>query len=800
MSDSGGDRRLWLDLARRLGVVFALVAGIALFAWVAHGHYPIQKWLFWRYAGYWAAVLLFVASCTSLGLRLVRLAGLSARLHERVFVAFALGLFAFELSMFVLGLLRLYYWPLFFALPAVFLAAGAKPAVRLGRKVFRRAGQLGAGRRSAVTSALLLLFGVLGIGMIYFLILSPHNVQFDARWKHLALAEDYVASHGVRRFDEGWSFSTRPHITSFVYAWGFLLPRSLLFDRVELCAHLELGVFLMTTVVGIPAMVRRLVPRARPGWVWPARFLFPGTFLYDSSLSVGADHVGAAFGPAIFLVLLRVVDSLGPRACVALGALLSAAALTKESIAMMLIPTPVAAVAVAAAVALWRVRRASPEARLRWLTGPAAATLACLVFTAPLWLKNLIWHHDPFYPVGFRYFQGQPWTSDAAYLYQYGYVEHQFARPVAGLAGVLETLKTLATFSFVNNDYPQFHGKLPVFGSLFTLLLLCLPFLKGTRRIWLLVVWVHLGLFAWYWVHHQDRYLQGLVPLMTAVVAAVVVLVWRTTRLVGKGLTAALLALQVVWGGDVYFIRTHAMAGSAAIKSLDLLEAGYKKQYTERFVFEGDMVALRKALPKSARLLLHENHAHLGVGVPSLTDWLTYQFGISYGTLAGPPEVHALLSSMKVTHIAWQPERSRGWDSLAGDLTFFDFVLNATGERRLVGGHFLVPLREAPPPPRPRSTVLVAACKSPKSGLYELADLTAPSFGPERGRYPAPRTALGPPAQLAELATRAEMLVLEPACAPGFSAQVAGFTLAAKRGAPTGTGNPRPELWVRLRP
>jgi hypothetical protein len=43
------------------------------------------------------------------------------------------------------------------------------------------------------------------------------------------------------------------------------------------------------------------------------------------------------------------------------------------------------------------------------------------------------------------------------------------------------------------------------------------------------------------------------------------------------------------------------------------------------------------------------------------------------------------------------------------------------------------------------------------------------------------------------------MLVLEPACAGGFSAQSAGFVLAAKRGAPHGTGNPRPELWLRLR-
>jgi len=797
MSDPGG-RREGLDVARRVGAALVLALGLGFFAWVAHGHYPVQKWLFWRYAGYWLATLAFVATCTACGLGLARLAGISARLHERVYVAFALGLFAFELAMFALGLVGLYYWPLFFALPALFLAVGALPARRFGRRVLRHARRLKSSRPD-LGSALLLVFGVLGIGMIYFLILTPHNVQFDARWKHLAIAEDYVASHGVRRFEEGWSFSTRPHFTSFIYAWSFLLPGSLLFDRVELAAHLELGVFLMTTIVGVPALVRRLVPRARPGWVWPARFLFTGTFLYDSSLSAGADHVGAAFGPAIFLVLIRVLGDLSPRACVALGALLSAAALTKESIAMMLIPTPVATVAVAALVALVRVKNAPPERRLRWLTGPLAAAASCALFTAPLWLKNLIWHANPFYPVAFLGMQGRPWTSDAAYLYRYGYVEYQFSRPPAGLDGVLDTLQTLVTFSFIHNDYLQFHGAIPVFGSLFTLFVACLPFLRGTKRTWLLVAWVHLGIALWYWVHHQDRYLQGLVPLMTAVVAAVVVLLWRSTRYLGRGLTVLLIVFQIVWGGDVYFIRTHAMAGSPIAKGLDLLEAGYKRQYSERFALEGDMAAIRRALPKAAKLLLHENHEHLGVGVPSVTDWLTYQFGISYGLMAGPPEVHALLRSMGVTHLAWQSERSRGWDSLAGDLAFFDFALNGTTERVAAGGHWVARLRDTPPPPRPRNSVLVLSCKTPKSGLYELGDLTAPSFGPEHGRYPEPRTALEGPAQIPGLVERAELLVLEPSCAGGFSAPSAGFTLAARRGAPRGTGNPRPELWVRLR-
>jgi len=82
-------------------------------------------------------------------------------------------------------------------------------------------------------------FGFVALLAVYFLILSPENVQFDSRWKHLALAEDYVAYGGIRPLREGWVFDSRPHFTSYLFSWAFLLPKSRLFDRMVLSAHLE---------------------------------------------------------------------------------------------------------------------------------------------------------------------------------------------------------------------------------------------------------------------------------------------------------------------------------------------------------------------------------------------------------------------------------------------------------------------------------------------------------------------------------------------------------------------------------
>ena len=50
----------------------------------------------------------------------------------------------------------------------------------------------------------------------------------------------------------------------------------------------------------------------------------------------------------------------------------------------------------------------------------------------------------------------------------------------------------------------RYHGKVPVSGSLYTLLLVCLPFFRRTKRIWLLVIMTQVAIFIWYWIHHQE--------------------------------------------------------------------------------------------------------------------------------------------------------------------------------------------------------------------------------------------------------------------------------------------------------
>jgi hypothetical protein len=782
----------------RAAAVFAvLLASIGFFAAIVNKHYPLEHWLFFRYATYWSCTGVFLAAALGVGqLTVTKLFRLTLPLHELTVLALALGLFEFELGMLLVGLLQRFGTVAFYAVPLAFILAGlgglralARAWLALYRRSRPRIGPLG---------AVGIGFGLIVFAMIYFSALTPENVQFDSRWKHMSLAEDWVAWGGLRRRDEGWLFSARPHITSLLYTWAFLLPKGLLFDKMLLCAHLELAIFAVTTLVGIPALVRRLVPGADPRVVWAARFLFPGVLLYDSSLSAGADHIGALFGVPAALCLFRAWRRLELRPTLLLAAVLAPAVLVKETIAIMLVPFPALAVLVRACLlGAQKLRgRVGPEALRNAWRSPLAALGLALVLTTPLWLKNLIWYGDPLYPSLNSLFSPDPWSPAAAYRFRWGYQDAQMWAPDRNLAGLLETLEQLFWYSFEPHDWKRFHRDVPVFGSLFTLLILCLPFCRGTKRVWALVGWAHLAIFAWYSVHHQDRYLQGILPLLASVTAATLLLVWRQHGKLVRIALAGLVGLQLVWGGDVYFFQTHAMTRSPIKKVVDLLSAGFEKKYEARFAVQSSYQSIGALLPEDSRVLLHETNINLGTGATTVLDNPGWQYAIEYGETKSPAAVHELFTRLGVTHVFTRTEKSKGNDSIAGDIRFFDYVRRRAPERTAVGGGILVALGEKPRGPF-KDTVAVLACgRDYRPGLYEVTDLATQPFGPRARELPAPRREATLPEDADALIDEAEYVVYDPSCFPTQPAALhSGLSLLIRRNASKAFRSY--EIWTR---
>jgi hypothetical protein len=753
---------------RSAATLVVLVAATALFAWIVNGHYPLEDWLFFRYAAYWIATGAWLAGTLGVGhLVVTRAFGLRLPTHEAVVTALAVGLFAFELAMLGLGVARAYRATAFFAILLAFLGGGFAGLRELALR-FRGLYALRRPRLGLVGIASIA-FGLIVFAMIYFAALTPENVQFDSRWKHMSLAEDWVAHGGLRRRDEGWLFSARPHMTSLLYTWAFLLPEARLFDKMLLCAHLELAIFAVTTLFGIPALVRRLVPRADPRVVWAARFVFPGVLLYDSSLSAGADHIGALFGVPAALLLFRVWKRLELRPTLLLATVLAAAVLVKETIAIMLVPFPVLAVLVRAGMLAYerlRGRASAEDARNAWRSPLAAAGLA-FVLTAPLWLENLVWYGDPLYPSLHRFFSPRPWSPDAAYRFEWGYQDAQLWAPSRDLEGLKQTFVALFTYSFDPHDWKKFHRDVPVFGSLFTLLVFCLPFCRGARRLWAIVAWVHLAIFAWFSVHHQDRYLQGILPLMASATAGIMLLVVRQHGALVRGALGVLVAFQLVWGGDVYFFQTHAMARSPLKKSIDLLSGGFEGKGDARFAVQSSFQAIGKGLPKRARLLLHETNINLGTGVTTVLDNPGWQYGIEYGRTKSPAELHDVLVGLGVTHVFGKTEKSKGNDSIAGDIRFFDYLRRHGKKPRAVSGGLLIEVRERPKGPFDDSVAVLSCGNDYEPGLYEVGDLSTPPFGPRVNELPEPREPATLPGDAEALVRRAEFVVVDPKCLGG---------------------------------
>jgi hypothetical protein len=785
----------------QLALLPLMLSALAIYAITAHSHYPIQEWLVWRYLLYWLCTATWLLACLAAGHATVRrVVGHTLPIVEQATIGLAVGVLEFGLAMFVAGIFGLYGTTLFVALPLAMLALGGRSLWRFARRCRRHFDALRThAPKLTATQVLILLFGLTGLAMVYFLQLSPENIQFDSQWKHLAFAEELVARGGIPRFPEGYTFPARPHFSSLLYAWAFMLPLSTLFDRIELAFHIELALFAWTTVVGITAVVRAIVPTADLRLIWAARFLFPGVLLYDSCLGGGADHIGAHFGPPLFLLTLRAYRQLEPRYCFLLSLMMSAAVMVKYTVAMMMVPGAVLIISIRAAMMVVGRLRGKPwKARALYLSMPLMV-VTCLATTTPHWLKNYIWYGNPFYPTMGRVFDSNPWHEDASYMYEYGYVQYQFWRPERDLDGVIQTVKALATFSLDPNDYGSFHGEMPVFGALFTLLLVCLPFLRRTRRLWGLVVWIHLGLFAWYWVHHQDRYLQALAPWMAASVAAIIILVWRLRSKLLKGALVALIGFQVVWGSDVYFTRSNPRDASRPGRVVELLGRGLWTDYGNRLRTQGVYPTISKALPANSVVLLHENHPHLGLARATVSDWATWQFGIDYGSMRSPREVYDTFHGMGVTHLYWIEHESRSWDSLAADIMFFDFAYRHTLKHRRFGRHVVSEMPPTPPAKTFDDSVAFWGCgrDTYANGLYRVQDLQVPTFGPRSTEYPSPIEAAEDDDMILSLLNRVEFVVLDPDCKRLPSRQKGHFDLAARRRRVNHLQNRQFEIWMR---
>jgi hypothetical protein len=710
---------------------------------------PIKHWLVWDLLALWGWQLLLAAACLGFGhWLLVRVFRMTAAPGlERLTLSVALGLVAFGTGIYLGGYLGLLGPAFAIAWPTLMVGVGARagwPALRHALHWWREA----PAQRPGLSTIAGVVFGIVCCGLLYLSVLSPDAVNYDASWMHLTIAQDYAREGRIVAFPGNW-IKNVPHFGSVVNTWAFLVPglhpQPL---RWMMALHTEFA-FILWTLVGIAALARWLLGDRPSGAAWVAFFLFPGIFVYDSNPGGAADHFLAFFAAPLVLAGMRAAETLAPRAWALLGVLAGGALITKVQALYLLAPLLVVVAVAAVAQVLERRKLAGRTPPWRDLAlGPALALAGVAVVTAPHFLKNWIIFHNPLYPMAQGLFTGStPTMPDAAVMAEKIVSDWRFLAPKAAAERVLTSLKLVLTFSF--EPHYSFINSLPVFGSLLTLSLAFVPFVRGARRLWVGLL-ISLGaIFMWAFTYRVDRNLQVFTPVLAATTA---VLLARAAAAgwLGRVGAAALVFAQLAWGCDLMIAGNDrgAMGVDRLASGVSLIRSSYEGRGATRYAsFRQGYIALGRALPRDAVVLLHDGHMSLGINRRVLLDWISFQGLIDYRTCRSARDVWQRLHDLGVTHIVSQPGSRPAWTKQE-EAVWAAFRAMTMAQAQSFSGLELVPMAAAPPPFEEPYQVLMMGIEPYRDGVYRADDLgTIEQLPPELQKFASPRRvgAGGPP-------------------------------------------------------
>jgi hypothetical protein len=272
---------------------------------------------------------------------------------------------------------------------------------------------------------------------------------------------------------------------------------------------------------------------------------------------------------------------------------------------------------------------------------------------------------------------------------------------------------------------------------------------------------------------------------MAAATAASLTAAWRMRSLAVRIPVSILVALQVVWGGDVPFFPTHNLLDDSMIRQV-------ATQMASGFVGKGfpgekrdapyePWPSIGKKLPAGARVLVHDAPMHVGMRKAVVQD--IWAGGISYSELTTPGAVYDTLKGFGVTHLVWYTRLAPGEMSYASDLVFFEFAAQYAKGAFVVADRTVARMPSVRPPDIDRARkVAVYACGGQyRSGWYSLTDLNAPASAPS-GRRPR-EVMSGADYDVPRLLRDASFIVRGTRCQPELPEELRQrFLLAAMRG------------------
>jgi hypothetical protein len=705
-----------LPNAVAVGIVVCMsVIGTLLYARHVNTVYPIEGWLAWPLLAIWGYTGLCNLAWFSLGSLISgRLLHLRDLPHlGRTVLSTALGVVGFTELMYLAGALGLYGPGFSLLLAFALCAAGAPELLRWWRRYTQE--------RSAPQPVGFWLFLLWGVGaaltlILYLGLLSPDAVNYDASWCHLTVAQDYARAGRIVPFPGDYSKNV-PQLAALLRTWNFSVP-GLQHPALRwmLSLHQEFALFLWT-LAGVAAATRFMLRDQSLRGAWVAFYLFPIIFVYDHNLGGAADHVAAFFALPGLVAAGRLLERLEPRRAVALALCMAGGFLTKYQAFYWVLPLGLV-VGVAWLLGLLRLRAApDPVERRALLWVPLWLGGCFTLLVLPHFLRNWVFYRDPLYPFAQQLFTGtRPRVDDAAFLFSKIFVDGRWVPQGDTWERLWHAMKLALTFSFT--PHYSFTGNVPVFGSLFTLLLPALGCVRERRYPLLGALVGMFTLVLWGYTFNVDRNLQIFMPLLVATTAALLVGVARLGRVAQVAL-APLVLLQVLWGADAIFYSSRGRIAAA----MELIASGFNGAAATRFDSSlTKYLEIGKVLPPDAKVLLHMSHVHLGIDRELVLDWAGYQGLISYSKLQNTREMAELYRSLGITHLLYTPGE-RPDSSIQGEVLFQSLVHGLGKPVAESGGLRLLRLPAELPPPRPPLRVLAFDLFGYGSGVVPIGSL-----------------------------------------------------------------------------
>lgn len=756
---------LWLSTLWRSLVVLVLcgLAG-AYYATKLDVAYPIKDWAFWPIAQMWLYNAVFFSAVFSAGMRVLTWLKIRGTALERFAFAMPAGVLAVCLCMYGLGAAHLFNRPAMIVLALGLLLSGAKPSLRLVRGALRDWTTPGL-RPDPLLPRLIrvaaVVYGVVCLVVLYLPVLTPETLNFDAQWCHLTVAQDYAREGRIIPYDGDYA-RNHPQLAPLIHTWFWLMPVPSLMQRWTLPLHTEFFM-VMFSLPGVAATVRYLLGQRRVRMAWVGFFLFPAIFVYDMNIGGSSDHFFGLFIAPLFIAVARAATSFSRRYLMLAALMGGGALMTKYQSAYIL---PVCGVVLLGGMLIGitkstLVARRSAggfslpklltmiEPRRRFLALLLSVGLFGLV-VAPHFLRNWIFYHNPVYPFMQGVFHSRPTQKDAVFYFENVFQDYNWRPHGTRMQRIASSLQLLGTFSF-SPSYYFFRTDWPIFGSLFTFSIPLALVVRRARRLWL-GIFVSLGaIFTWAMTFRVERNLQGFVPLIAATTLALLVRAWQLGWFARVGVLA-LVALQVIWGGDELIYSQYGRLTAA----INLFRAGYERTTAQRWSTH-PLVEMGKTLPANAKVLYHQGRTTLGLNRVVALDLTGSEALFNYTDVTNVRDLVNEWQKGGITHVMYDLPTGIGRETRKLEV-LFQMARRAIGPGKSFGSYALMDIRGVHGLPAEQGLrVISLGIPGYQDGLYPVTALGVNEWLDNSMRhYPTPeQTIPTDPAALGQLVDEA---------------------------------------------